>query len=56
MGYKGVFEVAYRLKRLLQNPSFFTTLGKTSDLPYKKSWYAKDPYAYIKQTQTADAA
>jgi nitrogenase molybdenum-iron protein alpha chain len=56
MGYKGVFEVAYRLKRLLKNPSFFTTFGKNSKLPYKKSWFDKDPYTYIKQTQTEDAA
>jgi nitrogenase molybdenum-iron protein alpha chain len=56
MGYKGVFEVAYRLKRLVRNPAFFTTLGKTTTLPYKKSWYDKDPYAYIKQTETSEAA
>lgn len=54
MGYKGVHEVAVRLKRLMQNPSFFTTLGKTTVLPYKKKWYEKDPFAYIKQPETTE--
>jgi nitrogenase molybdenum-iron protein alpha chain len=53
MGYKGVFEVATRLERLLKNPSFFSTLGETVRLPYKESWYAEDPYTYIQQTQEA---
>jgi len=53
MGYKGVFEVATRLERLLQNPAFFTTLGETSTLPFKEYWYDEDPYTYIQQTQDA---
>ena len=53
MGYKGVFEVATRLERLLQNPEFFTTLGETTRLPYKESWYDQDPYSYIEQSLDA---
>ena len=53
MGYKGVFEVATRIERLLQNPEYFTTLGETTTLPYKESWYEKDPYSYIEQSQNA---
>jgi nitrogenase molybdenum-iron protein alpha chain len=53
MGYKGVFEVATRLERLLENPSFFKTLGETTTLPYKETWYGKDPFAYINQAQEA---
>ena len=53
MGYKGVFEVATRLERLLENPSFFKTLGETTTLPYKETWYGKDPFAYINAAQEA---
>ncbi|HEY6007034.1 MAG TPA: nitrogenase component 1 [Geobacteraceae bacterium] len=53
LGYKGIFEVATRLERVLQNPAYYNTLGETTQLPYKESWYDQDPYAYIKQTQEA---
>ncbi|HEY6839243.1 MAG TPA: nitrogenase component 1 [Geobacteraceae bacterium] len=53
MGYKGIFEVAIRLERLLENQSFFKTLGETTKLPYKEAWYDKDPYTYIQQTAEA---
>jgi nitrogenase molybdenum-iron protein alpha chain len=53
MGYKGVFEVAIRLERLLQNPAYFTTLGETTELPFKDFWYDEDPYTYIQQTSDA---
>ena len=51
MGYKGVFEVATRLERLLENQEYFTTLGATTTLPYKETWYDQSPYAYIQQTR-----
>lgn len=53
MGYKGVFEVATRLERLLENREYFKTLGETTTLPYKESWYEQDPYTYIEQSQEA---
>lgn len=53
MGYKGVYEVAVRLQRVLENPSFYNTLGETNQLPYKEEWYEKDPYSYIEQSLNA---
>jgi nitrogenase molybdenum-iron protein alpha chain len=53
LGYKGIFEVASRLERILENPEYYNTLGKTSKLPYKDDWYGKDAYSYINQSQQA---
>lgn len=53
LGYKGIYEVAIRLERILKNPSFFNTLGETVELPYKEDWYSKDPFTYIRQTGEA---
>ena len=49
LGYKGIFEVASRLERVLSNPAYYRTMGETTELPYKDEWYDKDAYAYIKQ-------
>jgi len=49
LGYKGIFEVASRLERVLSNQNYYRTLGETSELPYKDDWYDKDAYTYIKQ-------
>ena len=51
LGYKGIFEVASRLERVLENPEYYKTLGETTELPYTDDWYDKDAYSYIKQTQ-----
>lgn len=51
LGYKGIFEVATRLERILENPEYYNTLGETTELPYQESWYEQDPYSYIRQTQ-----
>jgi len=53
MGYKGTFELASRLERLLANPAFYTTLKTTSRQPYKESWYEQDPFTFINQGQAA---
>jgi len=53
LGYKGIFEVATRLERILANPNWYRTLGETVDLPYKDTWYDSDPYTYIRQSQDA---
>ena len=53
LGYKGVFEVATRLARLLSNPKYFNTLGETAKLPYREAWYGEDPYRYIQHTEDA---
>jgi len=49
MGYSGVFEVARRLTRILRNSQFNKNLAENSALPFKEEWYAKDPFAYIKE-------
>jgi len=49
LGYKGIFEIANRLARVLKNPSYYRTLGETEALPYKESWYQADPFKYIRQ-------
>jgi len=48
IGYRGVFELARRLYRQLSNPALNKNLSKYVKLPYKQSWYNKNPYTYIK--------
>jgi nitrogenase molybdenum-iron protein alpha chain len=48
LGYRGVFDLARRLYRQMTNPAFNKNLHRYSHLPYKKDWYAKNPYSYIK--------
>lgn len=48
MGYQGLHEVATRLNRVLRNPRYYTTLGKTTKLPYKQSWFESSPFKYIR--------
>lgn len=47
-GYKGAYEVARRMVRLLKNSSFQYNLAQNTKLPYKKDWYDKNPFSYIK--------
>ena len=49
MGYAGVFEIARRLNRKVENNQFNKNISKNKPLPYKKEWYDKDPFAYIKE-------
>jgi len=49
MGYSGVFEVARRLARVMRNNMFNKNLAENTSLPYKKEWYEKDPFTYIKE-------
>lgn len=48
MGYAGVFEVARNLRRVMLNGRFNRLLAEHCPLPYRKSWYEKDPFSYIK--------
>jgi nitrogenase molybdenum-iron protein alpha chain len=48
MGYSGAFEIAYRLKRVMSNSQFNKNMRKYRSLPYRKEWYEKDPFKYIK--------
>jgi nitrogenase molybdenum-iron protein alpha chain len=47
-GYSGVFEIARRLNQKLRNYQFNKQLSLNVPLPFKKEWYEKDPFAYIK--------
>jgi nitrogenase molybdenum-iron protein alpha chain len=47
-GYAGVYDVARRIKRHLRNTSFNDKLTLNVRQPYKESWYAEDPFKYIK--------
>jgi len=49
MGYSGVFEVTRRLARVVRNNQFNKNLAENTALPYKKEWYEKDPFTYIKE-------
>jgi nitrogenase molybdenum-iron protein alpha chain len=49
LGYKGVYEVAKRCARLLENNAFQTHLKENTCLPYKSSWLENNPFAYIKE-------
>ncbi|MFT4145623.1 MAG: nitrogenase component 1 [Mobilitalea sp.] len=48
LGYSGTFEVARRLGRILRNSQFNKRLSLHTKLPFKKEWYEKDPFSYIK--------
>ncbi|MDR1157566.1 MAG: nitrogenase [Oscillospiraceae bacterium] len=48
MGFSGVFEVARRIRRILANAQFNKQLARHCPLPYRDSWYAQSPFAYIK--------
>jgi nitrogenase molybdenum-iron protein alpha chain len=49
MGYSGVFDVARRIRRIMSNYQFNKKIAKRCPLPYKESWYEKDPFHYIKK-------
>jgi nitrogenase molybdenum-iron protein alpha chain len=47
LGYSGIFEIARRLRRLLENSRFNQLIAQHCPLPYRPSWYQKDPASYI---------
>lgn len=51
VGYKGAYELARRLYRQLQNPHYNRNLQRWTRLPYRSSWYEKDPFTYIQQPE-----
>jgi nitrogenase molybdenum-iron protein alpha chain len=55
VGYKGAYELARRLARQLRNPAFHKNLANNLKLPYKQSWYRRDPYSFI-QSRNGDQA
>lgn len=48
LGYSGVYEVARRLNRVMRNAQFNKRLSQYTRLPFKKEWYEKNPFSYIK--------
>jgi nitrogenase molybdenum-iron protein alpha chain len=53
-GYSGVFEVARRLNKTMRNFEFNRQIARNTPLPFKKEWYEKDPFAYIKYGPEAE--
>ncbi|MDR3123143.1 MAG: nitrogenase [Treponema sp.] len=47
-GYTGVFDVTRRLAAKFRNSQFNKQLSLNVPLPFKKDWYERDPFAYIK--------
>ncbi|MDR1904466.1 MAG: nitrogenase [Treponema sp.] len=47
LGYRGVYDVARSMVRSLRNPSFSKNAAERIPLPFRKDWYAKNPYSYI---------
>ncbi|MDR3288965.1 MAG: nitrogenase [Peptococcaceae bacterium] len=55
MGYIGVYEIARRLARFLQNTNYSKNIGRHARLPYRESWYDEEPFAYINQEEEVQA-
>jgi nitrogenase molybdenum-iron protein alpha chain len=49
MGFTGVFEIARRLAQKLRNCEYNKQLSLNRPLPFRKEWYGKDPFTYLKQ-------
>ena len=47
-GYLGEFTFARRIALQLENTNYEKRISKYVKLPYKKEWYDKDPYSYVK--------
>lgn len=51
LGYRGVFEVARRAVKALENTGFQRNLQQNLRLPYKEEWYRKSPFTYITELE-----
>ena len=47
MGYDGLLFLGNKIADQLENPGFNVKLSQHVKLPYKESWYEKDPFQYI---------
>jgi nitrogenase molybdenum-iron protein alpha chain len=47
MGYDGLLFLGNKIADQLENPGFNVKLSQHVKLPYKESWYGKDPFQYI---------
>jgi len=50
MGYDGIIYLGNKIADQVQNPGFNKKLAAHARLPYKKSWYEKNPFQFIKTT------
>lgn len=50
-GYNGIVTLGEKLADAVSNPSFTRKLSQHASLPYKKSWYAQDPYKHLKSEE-----
>ncbi|HMA93943.1 MAG TPA: nitrogenase component 1 [Polyangiaceae bacterium] len=55
VGYGGAYQVARRLTRQLRNPALHQHFARNLSLPYRRGWYASDPYQYIKNSAAVQA-
>jgi len=55
MGYRGLLYLGQKMAAQLNNPGFNVKLAKYARLPYKESWFASDPFKFIKQTAGGQA-
>ncbi|GHV91936.1 oxidoreductase nitrogenase component 1 [Spirochaetia bacterium] len=53
-GYTGVFEVARRLNKVMRNGEFYKQISGNVPMPFKKDWFDKDPFTYIKSVTLND--
>jgi len=49
LGYKGIFEMANRLERVVRNAAFNKRIAQQVSAPYRASWYDDAPFKFIKQ-------
>lgn len=47
-GYRGLFSLVKRIAFAFENTSLPRRLAQHVNLPYKKEWYEKDPFSYLK--------
>jgi len=48
VGYRGFYEFAKKMTRVLKNPAFNKKLSENVTHPYKNNWYDENPFKYIK--------
>ncbi|MDR2391727.1 MAG: nitrogenase component 1 [Planctomycetota bacterium] len=48
VGYRGAYDLARRLFRKLRNPAFTGRIGRHARLPYRESWYGREPFSFIR--------
>jgi len=47
-GYRGLFSLVKRMAFAFENNSFAQRLAQHVELPYKKEWFSKDAFSYLK--------